>query len=279
LSVEASGQSLAVWCREPAHPQGTVLLVHGRTWSARPAFDFEPRGGSRSLMKALSNAGFAAYAVDLPGYGESRRDPSGWLTPTHAAVDVEAVLQFVAKRHPALPAPVLLGWSRGSRIAALTATRAKQPMSALVLYGYAQDPGAPPLNGPAVGQAPALPNTAEAARSDFISPQVASPELVQDFVGAALTADPVRIDVCCDTEFLDIHPESIRMPTLLIQGARDPAIKPEVVAAFFTRLGAPDRRWVVIGAGDHAAHLEATAPAVTDAIVDFIHSALSARSF
>jgi pimeloyl-ACP methyl ester carboxylesterase len=150
-------------------------------------------------------------------------------------------------------------------------------LSALVLYGYAQDPRAPPLHGPAVGKAPAVPNTAEAARSDFISPRVASPELVQDFVNAALAADPVRIEVCCDTEFLEIHPEAIRVPTLLIQGARDPAIKPEVMATFFNHLGAEDRRWVVIGAGDHAAHLEDTAPAVAATLIEFIRGVLSAR--
>jgi pimeloyl-ACP methyl ester carboxylesterase len=266
---------LTVWSRAAEHPLGAVVLVHGRTWSARPAFDFEPAEGSRSLLKALAAAGFTTYAVDLPGYGASPRDPSGWLAPARAVEDVSAVLRFVALRHPDIPAPVLLGWSRGSKISALLATRGGLRLSALVLYAYNLDPAAAPLNGPAAGAAPAARNTAESAREDFVSPAVTSPALIQEFVKAALTADPVRVDVCCDQEFLRIRPESIHVPTLLIHGARDPAFEPKVASAFFARLGSPERRWIVVGRGDHAAHLEDTAPEVTAAIIDFIRAALA----
>jgi|SRR5450631_1384293 len=274
LAVPVSSSQLTVWSRRPAHPRGVVVLVHGRTWSARPAFDLEARSGSRSLLKAFAGAGFATYAVDLRGYGETPRAPDGWLTPTQSVEDVEAVLRYAAARHANLPAPILLGWSRGSKIAALTATRAKEPLSALVLYAFTFDPGAPPLNGPASGEAPAIANTEEAAKSDFISPEVASTALIQDFVGAAIGADPRRVDVCCDAQFLDIHPDSIRVPTLLIQGAKDPGIKPDVAAAFFSHLSSQDRRWIVIGRGDHAVHLEDTGPQVSTAMIEFMNSSL-----
>jgi pimeloyl-ACP methyl ester carboxylesterase len=275
LAVSAGAQALTVWSRGPEHAHGAVVLVHGLTWSARPAFDFEPRSGSRSLLRALAAAGLAAYALDLPGYGSSPRDPSGWLSPESAVADVEAVLGYVAHRHAQLPAPVLLGWSRGSRISALTATLGRQPLSALILYAYNQDPAMPPAHGPASGAAPLEPNTDAWARSDFVSPAVASPELVQDFAQAALGSDPVRAPVCCDAQFLGIKPESIHVPTLLIHGARDPGFKPAVASAFFGRLGATQRRWIVVGEGDHAAHLEATAPEVDAAIIDFIRAALT----
>jgi alpha-beta hydrolase superfamily lysophospholipase len=271
----AGGQRLTLWSRRPEHPQGAVILVHGRTWSARPAFDFEPHAGSRSLLKALAAAGLATYAVDLPGYGSSQRDPSGWLSPEHAVEDVEAVIRFVAQRHADLRAPILLGWSRGSKISALVATRAKQPLSALILYAYNLDVTAQPDNGPATGAAPTVRNTADWARSDFVSPAVTSAALIQDFVAAALTTDPIRVDVCCDVEFRAIHPESIRTPTLLLHGARDPAFKPAVASAFFSQLAAPERRWIVVGSGDHAAHLEDTAPEVVAAMVDFIQATLA----
>lgn len=270
-----SGQQLAVWYRAPQHPTGVVLLVHGRTWSALPDFDFEPRSGSRSLLKALQAAGFAAYAIDLPGYGASPRDPSGWIAPSRAADDVEAVLHLLARRHPHLRPPVLLGWSRGSKISALVATRSRQPLSGLVLYGFNLDLSAPPQNGPPSGPAPARPNTAEWARSDFVSPAVTKPDLIEDFVQAALAADPIKVDVCCDVDFRGIQPDQIRTPTLIIHGARDPAFKPSVAAAFFGQLAAPDRRWVIVGAGDHAAHLEDTAAEVDAAIIDFIRSVLA----
>lgn len=275
LVVDIGGQQISVWSRQPEHPQAVVVLVHGRTWSARPAFDFQPRSGSRSLLELLSAAGFAAYAIDLPGYGSSRRDSSGWLAPERAAEDVEGVVAFVAQRHPTLRPPVLLGWSRGSKISALVATRAKRPISALVLYGYNLDPAAAPDNGPATGKAPAARNTAEAARSDFISPAVASPALIQDFVAAALAADPIRVDVCCDVQFLGIHPEVIRVPALLIYGARDPAFKPAIASTFFAHLGTAERRWIIVGEGDHAAHLEDTSAEVAAAMVDFIRASIS----
>ncbi len=275
LVVDVAGQAITVWSRQPAHALAAVVLVHGLTWSARPAFDFEPRSGSRSLLRALAAAGFAVYALDLPGYGSSPREPSGWLAPERAVQDVEGVLRFVAQRHADLPAPVLLGWSRGSKISALVATHGRQPLSALVLYAYNFNPAAPPANGPAAGRAPALPNTAAWARSDFISPQVVSPELIADFVGAALAADPVRVDVCCDAQFRAIRPEAIRIPTLLIHGARDPAFRPAVASDFFGRLAAVERRWIIVGDADHAAHLEDTAPEVTAAMIDFIDAAVA----
>jgi alpha-beta hydrolase superfamily lysophospholipase len=274
LLLNAAGQQVTVWGRQSEHPQGIVVLVHGRTWSTRPVFDFEPRSGSRSLLKALAAAGFAAYAIDLPGYGSSQRVSSGWLAPTRAADVVEAVLPVVAHRHPDLPPPVLLGWSRGSKISALVASRARQPLSGLVLYGYNLDPTAPPDNGAASGKAPAVANTAEWARSDFVTPAVASPAMIEDFVSAALAADPIRVDVCCDVEFLAIHPEAIRIPTLLLHGARDPAFKPAVAAAFFSHLATAERRWIIIASGDHAAHLEDCGPEVAAAMIDFIRAAL-----
>jgi len=278
FTVAVSGHPTAVWSRRATTPVGTVVLVHGRTWSARTAFDFEPHVGSRSLLKVLASAGFAAYAVDLPGYGETPRDSSGWLRPTQAAETVEAVLKFVVSQYPALPAPVLLGWSRGSKISGLVATRGLQSLSGLVLYAFTFDPAVPPLYGPATGDAKAIANTEADARSDFISPDVVDATLVQDFASKALALDPIKADVCCDTEFLGIRPEAIRIPTLLIQGARDPGIHQAAAADFFSRLATNDRRWVIVASGDHAVGLESTAPIFHGAVVDFVRSAIASRT-
>ena len=127
LTVAADdGLPLALWARAPAHPRGTVLLVHGRTWSARPNFDLQVPGepaDSRSVLAALARAGYAAYAVDLRGYGATPRDASGWDTPARALADVDAVLDWIARRHPGLPPPALLGYSNGARLALLAAQR------------------------------------------------------------------------------------------------------------------------------------------------------------
>src|SRR5262249_12064878 len=123
LVAKADGHDLVIWSRLPARPKAAVLLVHGRTWGARPAFGFDSQSVSRSMLRSFVAAGYAAYAVDLPGYGSSARTVTGWLSPTHAAADVEAVMRFVKEHHPNLAPPVLFGWSRGSKISALVATR------------------------------------------------------------------------------------------------------------------------------------------------------------
>ena len=68
------GQPLVVWSRLPARPRGTLLLVHGRTWSALPNFDLQVAGepaDTRSVLAALAQAGHAVYALDLRGHGAS----------------------------------------------------------------------------------------------------------------------------------------------------------------------------------------------------------------
>src|ERR1700730_9986187 len=51
-AVVLSEHPIVVWSRRPSSPAGVVVLVRGRTWGARTAFDFEPKGGNRSLLKA-----------------------------------------------------------------------------------------------------------------------------------------------------------------------------------------------------------------------------------
>src|SRR5262249_13140613 len=74
FTVVADGHPLAVWARRAEHPRGTILLVHGRTWSSLPDFDLQVPGESRSVLAALAAKGFAAYAVDLRGYGATPHD-------------------------------------------------------------------------------------------------------------------------------------------------------------------------------------------------------------
>ncbi|MDH5346065.1 MAG: alpha/beta hydrolase, partial [Gammaproteobacteria bacterium] len=80
----ADGHPIALWEKRSKDAGRAVLLVHGRTWSALPDFDLQVEGENLSLMDGLVDAGFAVYAVDLRGYGETPRDETGWLTPNRA---------------------------------------------------------------------------------------------------------------------------------------------------------------------------------------------------
>jgi alpha-beta hydrolase superfamily lysophospholipase len=271
FTVQSDGHAMAVWARRPASPKGTILLVHGRTWSSRPDFDLQVPGMQRSVMTSLAAQGFAAYAVDLRGYGETPRDATGWMTPKRAASDLVNVLAWIAERHPTLPKPVLIGWSRGAGIAGIAAVSMPARMSALVLFGFAFDPDLH-FADLIVSDKPLMEkNTPEAATSDFVSPKVVTPVVIQAFVEQALKADPILADLKNDAEFNAFKPAKLTVPTLVLFGDRDPGVSQEDAGKFFARIAAPDKQLVVLPGGDHAAQLEDTHDAWIAAIVNFIN--------
>jgi alpha-beta hydrolase superfamily lysophospholipase len=273
FTVQSDGHAMAVWARRPAAPKGTVLLVHGRTWSSRPDFDLQVPGLQRSVMQSFVAHGYAAYAVDLRGYGETPRDATGWLTPRRGTADIVNVLSWIASQHPALPRPALVGWSRGAGMAAMAASAPASAarMSALVLFGFAFDPEAQFIDV-TVSERPMMEkNTAEAAASDFISPKITPPAVVRAFVEQALKADPVLMDLKNDAEFNAIKVDAIKVPTLLLFGEDDPGVLQADAGKFFAALGTGDKQMVSLPGADHAAQIEDTHDAWIAAIVSFLN--------
>ncbi|SEM44083.1 Lysophospholipase, alpha-beta hydrolase superfamily [Pseudoxanthomonas sp. GM95] len=268
------GLKLAVWSRVPAQPRGTILLVHGRTWSSLPNFDLQVPGeaaDSRSVLAALAKAGYAAYALDLRGYGATPRDRDGWNTPTRAVADVQQILAWIAARHPQLPPPALLGYSNGARVALLVAQAQPEALSGLVLYGFPNDVDAPEPAAPEpTGKPPRERTTAEGAASDFITAG-AMPDAVRDaYVALALAADPVRTDWRANAQF-DFRPEQVTgVPVLLLRGVNDPLATQTENAHLYARLGSEDRSWITLPHADHVAHVEDTHAAWVSAVVDFL---------
>jgi pimeloyl-ACP methyl ester carboxylesterase len=258
------GFKLTMWRKAPARPQRAVLLIHGRTWSGRPDFDLQVPGEARSFMDALVAQGYAAYALDLRGYGATPRDATGFLTPERAAADVAAALRTIGDR------PVLFGWSKGSMVGQLTSQRYPELMAALILFGYPADPDAKLPEQPDPDAPARKPTTAEAAAEDFRAPGVISKRAIAAYVQAALAADPVRTDWRREHEWNALAPEAVHVPVLLIQAELDPYAKTDAHARLFARLGTVDRQWVVIPGGDHAALLEDTAPRLIAAIHGFL---------
>jgi pimeloyl-ACP methyl ester carboxylesterase len=269
FTVTSDGHPMAVWGRRPASPRGTVLLVHGRTWSSRPDFDLQVPGMQRSVMMSLAARGFAAYAVDLRGYGETPRDGTGWFTPRRGVADIINVANWIAQQHPTLPKPALIGWSRGAGLVGIAALQAPGTASAIVLFGFVFDPDLQFLDTP--GGKPAMEkNTAAAATADFISPNVTPPAVVKAFTEQALKADPVLADLKNDSEFNLFKPEKLSTATLVLYGSKDPAILPEDAGKFFGRIATGDKQMVVLPGGDHAAQLEDTHEAWIAAVVNFL---------
>ena len=267
-TVMSDGHPVTLWHRQPVNPRRVALLIHGRTWSSRPDFDLQVPGLERSVMIALAARGVAAYAVDLRGYGSTPVDPSGWLTPRRAASDVANVLQWIAARHPSLPPPGIVGWSRGAAIGLLAAQAAPTRVSSLVVFAFAYDPDARFIDEARPAKPPVVRNTADDAAADFISPEVTPEAVVKAFVTQALSTDPVRANLSDDSQFNAIDPARIATPLLLIYGDRDPGIVRADAARFFARFASRDKKLMVLPGADHAAQIEDTHAAWVDAVVE-----------
>lgn len=249
-SVNVDGFALTVWEKSARNPRAAILLVHGRTWSALPNFDLQ--AAERSVMDRLASSGYAAYAIDLRGYGATPRDSTGWLTPTRAADDVAAVLRWIARQRPLPSPPALLGYSRGAHVALFVAQRNPEILSSVVLYAL---PGVGPIAATTPPpEPPRRPTTRTAAAEDFITPRAASREVIEAYVSQAVAANPVRVDWREENEFV-FDPGKVAVPTLLLYGANDPLLD-ESKSAFFAALATRDRAFVVLPDSDHAAHVE-----------------------
>jgi alpha-beta hydrolase superfamily lysophospholipase len=270
LTIPTETTPLRLWARSAPTPHAAILFIHGRTWSARPNFDLQTPDNTLSILQAFANQGFAAYAIDLPGYGETPREPTGWLTPNHAAADTRAALAWITQRTG--HRPTLVGYSNGALVAALAAQTYPESLSALVLYGFPLDLYAtlkPETTPPAAKREP---TTLKAAASDFITPEAASPETIAAYAEQAVKADPIRADWAHLDEFNAIDPTRIFVPTLLIQGVRDQYVRPDAEASFFTHLATQSRAWIILPHADHAAHVERSHAAWVDGIVHFIET-------
>ena len=269
FTVVADGHPLALWARRPANPRGAILLLHGRTWSALPDFDLQVPGESRSVLAGLAARGYAAYALDLRGYGGTPRDPTGWLTPRRAAEDVHQALAWIIAQQPAPARAVLLGWSNGAMLAQLVAQLHPGQLSALILYGYPWDPDESVPEDTDTTAAPHQPNSERDAAADFQSPGTTSRRMVAAYVAAAIRADPILAEWRSYDQFNALDPKRVRTPTLVLQGEHDPEPR-DALRRLFSRLGTADKQRVTLMGGDHAALLEDTKPRFVDAIVAFL---------
>ena len=272
-TVSAAGHPIAVWEKSAAGAEEAILLVHGRTWSALPDFDLQVEGEELSLMDGLVAEGYAVYAVDLRGYGETRRDESGWLTPGRAADDVNIVLDWIAGAGEWRTKPHLFGWSMGSTISQLAAQRRPDIIASLTLFGYWHNPDDQyPADEPDLELAREI-NTAEAAASDFIVPGTISEKAVDAYVKHALEADPIKTDLRGYSDYNALDPSLLTMPTLVIHGAHDPLAPSENLARLYSRIKTSHKQWVSVPGGDHAAFLESPRAYFINELVAFVKGA------
>ncbi len=271
-TVMSDGHPLALWEKSAPDASEAILLVHGRTWSAVPDFDLQVEREDLSLMDGLAAEGYAVYAIDLRGYGETPRDASGWQTPNKGAQDLASALTWISAQNNWKVKPHLFGWSMGSTISHLAAQKTPELMSSLTLFGYWRDSD---QTFPPDGQdlKPSMTtNTAEAAASDFILPGTISQKAIDAYVALALKYDPVRVDMNQMDQFNQLDPSKVKVPTLILQGEHDPIGPTSVQTKLFERLGTAHKQWTVIKGGDHAAFMETPRPYFIHSLVNFLES-------
>lgn len=271
-TVMADGHPVALWEKSAPDAREAILLVHGRTWSALPDFDLQVEGEDLSLMDGLVDKGYAVFAVDLRGYGETPRDATGWITPNRCADDVAIVLSWIDAQRDWVVKPHLFGWSMGSTISQLAVQRHPDAAASLTLFGYWRDPDTKLAADEAAIDPLKEANTAENAASDFITPGSISQKAIDAYVRAALAADPVRVDKRGWDQYNALDGSKIRIPTLVIVGEHDPIAPPDYQARLYASIGTGHKQYVTVPGGDHAAFLESPRAYFIHELVAFLQS-------
>jgi len=221
-------------------------------------------------MEFLASEGVAVYGLDARGYGDTPRDESGWLEPDRMALDVRSVLTWLTERHPDRARPVILGWSYGSAVGHLAAQRWPELVSGVSLYGYFKNPESEYPVSASPDDPPRAATTRDGALSDFITQGSIDATDIERFVEAALEADPVRVDIRNGHQLNAIRPDSLTVPTQILQGELDPIAPTPVQERLFKGLGTAHKEWVGLPGCDHAAHLERCKERFETALLRFV---------
>ncbi|MEM7490255.1 MAG: alpha/beta hydrolase [Pseudomonadota bacterium] len=283
LHLRARGDDLA---RPP------VLLVHGATY-ASPLYDLGVP--DRSWLAALAEAGFAAYALDVRGYGRSvmpETPDRPFARMDEAGPDIGDAMAWIAERHGRTPA--LIGGSWGSITTAAWAAGGGRA-AALVLYApifAARNQGWIDLlskGGRLRDWGPTRRVTLEGTRArwdaeipegaDWREEAVLRDLWAQSLADQGHAPDAAAFEAPNGT-FLDLwdamngralyDPGKVRCPTLLLRGGADPTSTRADATALLDRLAAPERRYVEIANGAHFVSAERRAPQVFAASIAFL---------
>lgn len=304
-SSDRPGLELHLRARGDAPGRVPVLFVHGATYASR-LYDIPHPGAS--WLAACADAGLAAYALDIRGYGLSRSREMATADAPYARAgeavrDIDDAVAWICRRH-GTGRIALVGGSWGSVTTALYASTAgRGRVARLVLYApiFAErnegwlrllaDPSDTSRFNPAFGAFRMVDEAGTRARWDEEIPLSEvdawrDEAVFQALVRASLADDPEadRRDppafLAPNGTFVDLwscftgralyDPERIDCPTLLIRGSADRTSTRTDALGLFDRLGARERRYVEIANGAHFVSAERNAPQVFDEVSVFL---------
>lgn len=286
---------------DPGRPP--VLFVHGATYASR-LYDIPHPGAS--WLKATAAAGFAAYAIDLRGYGRSRSEVMEQAKTPYARAaevirDIDDALRWIAARHGVERVRVV-GGSWGSVTTALyAATIGADRVERLVLYApiFAErnegwlallsHPDDPARLDPDLGAARLIGEADTRKRWDDEIPDGEDwrdEAVFQALVQSSLSDDPLAKTreppsfLAPNGTLVDLweafnsrplyDPGAVRCPVLLIRGGADPTATRADALNLFDRMGSAEKHYVEIANGAHFISAERGAPEVFDTVNAFL---------
>jgi pimeloyl-ACP methyl ester carboxylesterase len=272
--LKINDHTFAVYEKKADSSSDIILFVHGRTISSLPNFNLQIESKNVSVMDAFVAKGFTVYAIDLRGFGNTPRDDSGWITPNKASSDVIKMLEWITARHPKNKKPALFGYSLGSLVSQLVVQQKPNLVSEIVLFGYPiryldKIDASAIKKDKTIINPPRKPNTVEWSSDGFITSSITQ-EVIDGYVSACLSLDSTLADWNNIAQWNQLDPLAITAPTLLINGEHDPYAPADKLASFFSKIGNPDKTWVVITKSGHNAHIEDSAVRLVNGIVNFV---------
>ena len=286
---------------EPAQIDKTILFVHGATYSGA-TFDMEVEG--YDWMKQVADQGYAAYYLDIRGYGNSTRpaamktDPSEnppFSRATDAVKDIADVVAFILERTAAEKIN-LVGWSWGTVTSGMYTTQNNDKVERLVLYApvynYKHEAITKALSNP--DDASKLADLGAYRKADEertrvrwdrqILPEDKSEwreENVFDAWYKAISAsEPEGVIHAPNGTLVDLweifnerplyDAAAITVPTLVIRGSNDPTATREDSLGLYDKLSSTVKHYVEIGHASHFASLERTAPQLIGEVQNFL---------
>jgi alpha-beta hydrolase superfamily lysophospholipase len=234
--LTSTGADLFVRSWQPdAKPRAVVVICHG----------FNSHSGQYGWAAGqLTASGFAVYALDLRGRGESSGERFHVERIDEYLSDVDALMALVRSREPGLPV-FLLGHSAGGVISSVYVLDHQAELAGLVCESFAFRVPAPPFALAAIKGlsrvAPRL-GVLRLKNEDFSR----DPAWVRALEDDPLTKGEVQpaITVAAmvrGTERLDRGFPTIQLPVLILHGTRDKATLPAGSQRFYDRAGSADK--------------------------------------
>jgi len=214
-----------------------LVIVHGLS---------EHRGRYRRLQLDLGKEGFASYAYDQRGFGESEGSRTHMERYTDMLLDLKRVLEFVREAHPGQKI-VILGHSFGGAVSATFCIDHPTAADGLVLSAPAYDVPALPFRLRFFGT---LLNRILPSR---LVRYPSNPEWLSHdpAIGTAFRSDPLvqragtprfYVEFGRMNEYLHRHADKITLPTLILQGSQDRIVFPSGARALFERIGSRKKK-------------------------------------